>query len=560
MKAGRNDPCPCGSGKKFKKCCQDQFEGCPDVRPLPASGNKPTVVEANQLAFLFNAGHLVEAENSARELLKRYPDSGFVWKALGACLQMQGKEATPALQKAANLLPEDAEAHSNLGVALNDLGQLDNAVASYMRALQIKPEYAEAHSNLGSALKGLGQLDNAMASYRRALQINPDYATAHNNLGAALRNLGQLDNAVESYMRALEIKPDYAEAHSSLGSVLTDLGQLDNAAESCRRALQFKPDYAVAHCNLGLALLAAGRLREGWQKYEYRWEGGMPKLPHPVTTLPQWTGQNIHPGERMLILEEQGMGDKLQFSRYLKLAAERFPDGVSFSVCSPLLSLFRRSFPEVDMLEVTPSDQSDWQWYSPLMSLPLAFNTTLETIPGQTPYLVPDPIKVAHWEARIATLDLPATVRKIGVAWKPGTFIKTAASRSVALQQLAKLFDLPDCAWISLQKEPDSTSAQWVSSGKLIDWTDALIDFDDTAALMANLDLVISVDTSVAHLAGALGKSIWLFNRHASEWRWMRDREDSPWYPSMRIFTQTTAGDWDEVVNRMASALNELGS
>jgi len=556
MNPGRNDPCICGSGKKFKKCCQGKSEERSASKTLASNVKNPTSVEVNQLVHLFNAGKMVEAENSARALLELYPNSGFVWKALGASLQTQNKDATPALLKATSLLSNDAEAHSNLGAALNELGQFNSAVVSCRRALQINPDYAEVHINLGSALKGLGQLDSALASFKRALEIKPDYAMAYNNLGATLRDLGQLENAMESYRLAVKIAPEYAEAHSSLGSVLQDLGRLDEAIESCRMALQLKPNYPVAHCNLGMAMLAAGRLPEGWPEYEHRWEGGMPKLPRPVTSLPQWIGQNAVSGGRLLIFEEQGMGDKIQFSRYLKLATEHFPDGVSFITCSPLLSLFRRSFPEVEMLEATPNDQSAWQWQCPLMSLPLACNTKIETIPGQNPYLIPEPMKVANWQEKIATLNLPGSIQKIGVVWKPGTFIKNASTRSVELEQLAQLFNHPDCAWFSLQKEQDASTGQWVSSGKLIDWTDELIDFDDTAALIWNLDLVISVDTSVVHLAGALGKPVWLLNRFASEWRWLRDREDSPWYPSMRIFSQKTAGNWDEVVQRITSALN----
>lgn len=519
MKTGRNDPCPCGSGKKFKKCCQSKSE---ESLIVPSPSGQPTGLEINQLAALFNSGKIADAEQSARELMERYPESGFGWKVLGACLKVQSKDAVAVLTKAAMLLPNDAEAHNNLGAALTDTGAFENAVPSFKRALQINPDYLEANSNLGSALKGLGRLEEAVASYRRALQINPNYADAHNNLGVTL----------------------------------TELGQLEEAIASCRRAIQLKSDDATARLNLSVALLSAGQFSEGWQEYEFRWDGSPRNLQRPVTPLPQWTGQNPNPDDRLLIFEEQGLGDKLQFSRYLRMAQERFSGGVSFFVCEPLLSLLRRSFPDVDVVEALPSDQSRWQWQCPLMSLPMAFNTTPETIPAQVPYLKGDPIKISRWQASIAKLNLPVTTRKIGVTWKPGTYLKNAPARSVALEQLAALFTIPDTAWFSLQKEPEPTNDRWVWSGKLIDWANDLHDFDDTAALMMNLDLVISVDTSVAHLAGALGKSIWLLNRHASEWRWLPGREDSPWYPSMRIFNQRTAGDWDEVVKRMALALS----
>ncbi|MFA7239781.1 MAG: tetratricopeptide repeat protein [Sulfuricellaceae bacterium] len=591
-----------------------------------AAGDAPTFAEVDQLVALFNAGRYEELESRARLLLERHPNIGFVWKVLGVSLKMQGKESLPALQKATEFSPGDAEAHCNLGIAQQDIGQLDAAAGSYARAVEIKPDFAEAHYNLGIALQSLGQLDGAVASYVQALEIEPDFAEAHNSLGATLRdlgrledarascaqalkikpdyaeahdnlgrvlnNLGQPDGAEASFLRALEIKPDFAEAHNDLGIALRELGRLDDAQASCRRALEIKPDFAEAYNNLGIALrelgqleeaaasyrraleikpdyadarfnlglclLTMGRHFEGWREYEYRWEAGQPKPSYPATSLPQWAGQNLSPANRLLVFEEQGMGDRLQFARYLPLAAEHFAGGVSFVSDSALLALFRRSFPGVEILEVAPADQSAWQWQCPLLSLPRAFGAALDAIPKQTPYLIPDPARAACWQARIADLGLPAATRKIGVAWKKGRLMKNAPLYSLTLQQLAPLLDLPGCAWFSLQKEPDPDKAPWVASGKLIDWAEELGDFDETAALAINLDLIVSVDTAVVHLAGGLGRPTWLLNRYASDWRWMRDREDSPWYSTMRIFTQKNAGDWDEVVRRMADVLTDM--
>ncbi len=257
MKPGRNDPCPCGSGKKFKKCCRDKLEA-----RLPAQKSAPTSAELNQLADLFNAGHYVELEHQAHLLVEQHPDSGITWKVLGAALQFQGKNALSFLRKAATLLPEDAEAHYNLGVTLKNLGQLDDAVASYCRSLEIKPDYAEAHSNLGVALQELGRLDDAAACYRLALEIKPDFADAHYNLGVVLQSLGQLDDAVASCRRALEINPEFAQAHYNLGNALQNLGQLEDAVVSYRRELEINPDYADVHNNLGNALSNLNRLDE----------------------------------------------------------------------------------------------------------------------------------------------------------------------------------------------------------------------------------------------------------------------------------------------------------
>jgi tetratricopeptide (TPR) repeat protein len=596
VKPGRNEPCPCGSGKKYKKCCSEKVDARLASVSALAKGSAPKPVEISQLLALLNAGCFAELESRAFPYIKQYPDNGFLWKLLGTAFHQMGRDADAlaAFQKAAILSPGDGEAHSNfgcalnsngrlneaeashrralqikpdhavahnnLGLTLNDLGRLDEAETSYRRALELKPDFAEAHLNLGNALQNLGRLDDALASYRRALELKPNYAEAYSNLGSALQNLGRLDDALASYRRALEIKPDYAEAYSNLGSALQDLGRLDDAMASYYRALEIKPHHAETHYNLGDALLLSGRLSEGWHKYEYRWKVGSPRQPRPATSLPQWTGQTTLPDDRLLIFTEQGMGDRLQFSRYLPLAGNRFRNGVSVVVDRPLQALFRRSFPDVEILDAVPVDQSAWQWQCPLLSLPLAFGTTLETIPRDIPYLVPEPARASYWHSRIAALGLPDSARKIGVVWKPGKLMKNANLRSLSLQQLAPLLNQPGCSWFSLQKEPDPDRMPWVSSGKLIDWSEEFSDFGETAGLLTNLDLVVSVDTSVAHLAGALGKPVWLLNRHASEWRWMRNREDSPWYPTMRIFTQKRAGDWDETIGDMAAALTALSA
>jgi tetratricopeptide (TPR) repeat protein len=596
---------------------------------------QPPTAAVTALLALYNGRRYAEAESRTRALLGHYPDFGFGWKLLGGTLQMQGKDALHVFQKVVDLMPNDAEAHYNLGVILKSKGQLNQAATSYQRAITLKPEYAEAHSNLGNTLKDLGrlddaithyrraikiqpdsadahnnlgttlkdlgtlnknhaqldeaiasyrqavalkpdfalayynlgnaqkergQLDDAVSSYRRATQIHPDFTDAHNNLGSALQDLGQFEAALSSYRRVLELKPEFAEAHNNLGVVLKDLGQLDAASASYCKAIELKPDYAEARNNWGNCLLAMAQFSAGWQEQEYRLKRSEFQYLSLATRLPQWRGQQPNPSDRLLVLEEQGMGDKLQFIRYLALAAERFAPrftpGVSIVIGRPLRELFRRSYPQIEILETMPVDQHAWQWQCPLLSLPLAFDTTEATIPRQIPYLITDPARVAYWQNRIAALQLPATTRKIGVVWKSGTIMKIAQQKSVPIQSIAPLLNQPGCAWFSLQKEPDLDKAPWVASGKLIDWAEEFSNFDETAALAMNLDLIISVDTSVAHLAGGLGLPTWLFNRSASDWRWMRDREDSPWYPTMRIFTQKKAGQWGQVVQRMVEALS----
>lgn len=562
-------------------------------KPARSKSRSPAQQEIDTLVTLFNSGHLDETIALARTLTEHYPQHDFGWKALGAAFKQMGRsaDALVPMQKAAALSSNDAEAHNNLGITLNDLKRHEEAEASYRRAIGINPSFAQAHSNLGVTLHDLNRLDEAVTCYRMALKLNPDYVRAHNNLGAALHDLRRLDEAEACYRKVLQLSPDHADAHRNLGATLHDLDRLDEA-EACyraalqlnprdtdaynylgvtlrdlgrlsdsetafHRALEINPRCADTRHNLSHTLLTMGKLAEAWQEYEYRWDAKTIKtMQRPVTILPQWTGETPSPADRLLIFNEQGMGDKIQFSRYLTLAAKYFPSGISIVTVTPLLALFRRSFPDIEILDAVPADQTAWQWQCPLLSLPLALGTRLETIPNQVPYLIPDPLRTNYWKSRIAALDLPASTRKIGVVWKPGSKMKNAALRALTLQQLSPLFNLSGCICLSLQKEPDPDKAPWTASGKLIDWSDEFNDFDDTAALAANLDLIISVDTAVAHLAGSLGQPIWLLNRHAGEWRWLHDRADSPWYPTMRIFTQARPGDWEDVIRQVCDALH----
>lgn len=258
MKLGRNDPCSCGSGKKYKNCCEGKVASRTFI-PSPA--------EIDPLLALYNARRYAELESRARILLGQYPDFGFGWKLLGGALQMQDKDALSAFQKVTQLMPDDAEAHINLGVVLKSLGRLNAALTSFRRVLELKPELALAHTNMGNTLKELGKLDDAVKSYRRALEIEPNSAEAHNNLGNALIGLGKFDDAVASFRRALHLKPNYTEAHGNLGIALRELGQLEGAVASCRRATELKPDFAQAHNNLGIALRDIGQFDAALESY-----------------------------------------------------------------------------------------------------------------------------------------------------------------------------------------------------------------------------------------------------------------------------------------------------
>lgn len=507
----------------------------------------------------YASGQISAAEEMYRKILLDNPKDAYPMLMLGIIADEAGRhdEAVAMLNRAIKTKKDDPLLFFTLGFALQRGGKLDEALLKYRKAISLKQDYREAYNHMGDILKDLGRFDEAELRYKRSIALKPDDAVVHYCLGQVLNEQDKFDEAALAYRKAIALKPDYAEACSNLGIIINAQKKTDEAIGLYRRAISLKPDYTAAHYNLGLSLLTSGMYQEGWQKYEYRWDVDTNNAngKRLFTSLPQWVGQNPQPDDRLLIYAEQGLGDKLQFSRYIPLAAERFPGRVSAIVDHSLQSLLHRSFPDIDIISTIPADERVWQWQCPLLSLPLAFGTTLQNIPGQAPYLVPDPVRRAYWKSKIAALDLPAGTRKIGVVWKPGKFMKIAQFKALAFQQLVPLLEQSGTAWFSLQKEPDPDSASWISSGRLVDWSGEFKDFDDTAALAVNLDLVISVDTSVVHLAGGLGLPTWLFNRHASDWRWMYDREDSPWYPSMRIFTQEAEGDWNSVVKRMITAL-----
>ncbi len=503
-------------------------------------------------------GQLEMAVESYRNAIEIKPNLVEAHTNLGIALQGLGlvEDAMASYRQALEIKPDYAEAHNSLGNAQQVLGQLEGAVASYQRALEIKPDFAEAHCNLGLALQNLGQLEGAVASYRRALEIKPDFAGAHCNLGLALQNLGQLEGAVASYQRALEIKPDFAEAHCNLGLALQNLGQLEGAVASYQRALEIKPDFAEAHFNLGLLLLSLGRYVEAWPEFEARYDpdySGRQSFP-PNLPIPQWQGEPLT-GKSIVVWPEQGFGDKIQFARYLPLLKMRGVSRLTLVCTPPLIALFEK-FTGVDV--IMPYSEADSlpfhdYWIFP-MSLPLHFATTVETIPAGLPYLSVPPERLKRWHQR-----LPASGLKVGLVWKGSATHKNDANRSLpSLSLLAPLWSVPGVNFISLQKGQGEEEAASPPAGQpILHLGSDIMDFADTAAIVAQLDLVICIDTAIVHLAGALNKPCWvLLPATGTDWRWLRDRSDSPWYPDVvRLFRQTNSGDWSATIEDIAQNL-----
>ncbi len=464
-------------------------------------------------------------------------------------------EALASYDKALALKPGHAEACNNRGVALQELKRFDEALASCDRALALKPDYAEALINRGNALRELKRLDEALASYDRALALAPAHAEALYNRGNALQELRRPDEALKSYDRALACKPDYVEACNNRGNALRELKRLDEALASYQSALALRHDYAPAHWNEGLWRLLMADFDRGWEKYEWRWEladelwgfGSTPTFAQPA-----WDGTGDIAGKTILLHAEQGYGDTIQFCRYVPLVAQKGAN-VILAVQPPLERLLS-GFGGAQTVLAHGEDQPAFDLHCPLMSLPRAFRTRLETIPPPAPLSVPSELTKA-WEAR---LRRPGTPR-IGIAWSGRPSHKNDHNRSIPLRAMLGLLDLP-IEVVSLQKEvrgEDQAILDAHAAG-ITHFGPALTDFLETAALVSSMDVVITVDTAVAHLACTLGRPTWILLPFIPDWRWLLERADLPWYPTARLFRQPGIADWDSVMQEVVGGLRQL--
>jgi lipoprotein NlpI len=422
----------------------------------------------------------------------------------------------------------------------------------FEQAIALRPDFAAAHHNLGLLLQERGEITRAVECFARALSIHPDMELAHNSLGNARVNEGRIEDAIDSYKRALEINPRSAATWNNLGNVYSALQRTEEAEEAYRRALEIQPDYAVADFSLGILLLLRGEFSEGWPLFDACWR--IPGAVRPKFSQPEWMGDPL--GRRtLLVYSAGGLGDNLQFARYLPLLRQRHPEARIYFWCMPpIFRLFEScaaSWGIEALPPVVPDGLPSIDAQIIVMSLPWRMGTTLKNIPADIPYIAALPELTEKWSAHLASLP----GRKVGVVWACGG-TSSVQSRSVRLKQLEPLLGVGGISWISLQKGDSARQiAEESWSGSILNLMDEVEDFADTAAIVAHLDLVISVDTSVLHLAGAMGKPVWLLNRFDTDWRWLLEREDSPWYPTMRIFRQASFGDWDSVLSRVAEAL-----
>jgi len=515
-----------------------------------------TIPQAFELALQHHqAGRLAEAEALYRQILTVQPNHAEALHHLGVIAHQVGRNdvAVDLIRQAIALAPGLPETHSNLGEAYRVLGQLKEAIAAFRQAIKLKPNYPEAHSNLGNALRENGHLDEAVAACRQAVALQPDYPEAHSNLGAALYGKGHLDEAVAACRQAVALQPDYPEAYSNLGAALYGKGHLDAAIAAYRQAIALKPDYPEAHHHLALTLLLQGDFPGGWQEYEWRWKWkGFPSAQRSFGQS-VWAGGPLE-GRTLLLHAEQGFGDAIQFIRYLPLVAAR--GGKIILECQvELQRLFQTMAPDLPVL-AEGQPLPDFDVHCPLVSLPRVFSTDLGSIPQTVPYLHADAAEVAIWRERLAGTS-PSL--KVGLVWAGRPSHRNDRYRSLQLANLASLAEVPGVRFISLQKDAAAAEARTPPAGmELIDVAEELKDFADTAALLANLDLIIAVDTAVVHLAGAMGRPVWTLLPFAPDWRWLLERSDSPWYPTLRLFRQPAPGDWNSVIRQLQSQLQLL--
>lgn len=457
------------------------------------------------------------------------------------------EEAIASFRRAIELNPNLATAHSNLGITLSDNGRWAEAAAAFAEAIRIQPNTAPFHSNRGNALKELGDLDGAAAELSTALSIQPDHAEAHNNLGVVLSEKGRDEEAVEHYLKAIELNPRYSDAFTNLGNALFATGDPDRAVAACRKAVEIAPDSPPAHWNLAVALLRTGNFEVGWPEHEWRLRT---KLKFPVRPFPQpqWKGEDLE-GRTILLHCEQGFGDGIQNVRYVHLVAKR--GGRILLECHPELRRLFNNFPGADQVIARGEPLPQFDLHCPLSSLPYACRTRLDTIPAEVPYLKPEPQLAAQWMEKLSKPGM-----KVGLVWAGNPTHPNDRTRSIRLQQLAPLAAATAVEFHSLQIGPAAEQVRHPPEGmRIVDHSGELNDYVDTAALIWQLDLVIAVDTSLAHLSGALARPTWVLIPFVADCRWLINRNDSPWYPTMRLFRQHAREKWDRAIESMAREL-----
>lgn len=512
------------------------------------------------------SGRLETARQHYSRILQEDPRNPDAIHLMGLIAHQSGnhEEAVRLIQQAISLNGSVALYYHNLGLVQDAIGDTESAALSYVQAVQLDPYYIEAYNRLlyhhpdyaeaylkrGIAFQVKGKLREATADFRKAIQIQPDFAEAYNNLGSVIeQSRGDLREVIELYQKAILIQPDFIEPHINLGVIHLYQERVEEAISRFRQVLEMDTENVDGHFSLSLAMLLKGDFETGWKEYEWRlkrdrWKNS---CPHRFT-IPRWDGIPFH-GKRLFVYGEQGLGDVIQFSRYLPMV-KALGGTVVFETSRLLFPVFQ-GFPGTDGIVERPfaaDVNKEFDYHIPLLSLPGIFKTTLSTIPADIPYLNADLRKANGWKTRLRNEEM-----KIGVVWAGNPDNKDDLYRSCRLTDFLPLLQIPGVRSYGMQKgEPSKEITQLPDGMDFINLGEELADFSDTAGLIENLDLIISVDTAVVHLAGAMGKPVWNLRPAIPYWVWMMDREDTPWYPTMRIFRQKELGNWNDLMKSVA--------
>jgi tetratricopeptide (TPR) repeat protein len=480
--------------------------------------------------------------------LQLKPLTDYFHNNLGVAYMDKGNlsEALTQFQKAIEINPYSAEAYNNVGLVFQNEHEVDRAIAYFRKAIQYDSHSVKAYNNLGNAFKGKGLIDDALFCYQKALELSSDCSDAYFNIANILDEKEEIDSAILYYEKALGFQNNDPDIHNNLGFAYFKKGDFFNAMNFYKEALRLDCNFAEAHWNHALFLLLTGNFIEGWEEYEWR-----SRTKNAISDLrefqqPRWNGSHS-PNSTMFLHAEQGFGDTIQFIRYISLVAPRCKEVIV--ECQKDLIPLIRAVKGVHKVIAHGDQMPDFDIHCPLLTLPFIFQTTLDSIPGDVPYLIADPSLTQKWKEELGKAKGRL---RIGIAWAGNPSHLNDRNRSCRIEDLIPLLQTGGVTYFSLQKNMTIEQDKHLQKEtNIIELTENIKDFSDTAAIIENLDLVISVDTSVAHLAGALGKPVWTLLPFVPDWRWMLNREDSPWYPTMRLFRQTSRGDWISVVERV---------
>ncbi len=537
----------------------ERFEECIKLLGLVAAAQPDVADLQNNLGVAYKAlGQWEPAVRAFEAALRSNPDYEQALFNLGALMEDRGlsADAEKCYRRGLHLKPDDTQTLYTLGNVLRQQAKWSEAENCYRNVAQRNPENLDIQIQLGFVLVRQQKFDEAIEVFQRVLELRPDYHEVHNNLSYVYERQGRLEQAVSAARRAITINPQYAEGHNNLGTALKSLRRLEEACDCFRKALELQPQFPLAEFNLGTAKLLQGDFAGGWTGYDRRSE----TLGQPQTDYgkPRWDGSPLQ-GRSILLHAEQGFGDTFQFMRYAPLVKQH-AGRVIVHCQKPLTRLLSRC-PGIDQLIVEGDDLPEFDVHAPLLSLPRILKTTSQSIPADLPYIFADPQLVERWKQELAAVD----GLKVGICWQGNPEFRQDGDRSIRLKHFTPLAGIAGVSLISLQKGDGVDQLQEVAGQLPVkklgdDFDESSGAFMDTAAVMMKLDLVVTSDTAIPHLAGALGVPVWVALSYLPEWRWMLDRSDSPWYPSMRLFRQTVRGDWDRVFKKIAEQLRQAVS